>query len=563
MRHVGLTLTVLGFAACTGAIEGQGTDSDLGTNPANPADPTNPANPANPATPRVMGPIDPGHAPLRRLTRAQIDAVVFRVLGVATRPSSFLPPEDSSDGFTNQAEGQVPSAPLIQGYARAAADLSLELIANLVRRSALVGCVPSGAADAACLTRFVQGFGRRAYRRTLTDEETRDLVSVGGQAAGRSGDFWDGVRTVIECVLQAPSFLYRPETTRANSERPDLLQLDGWSTASRLSFLLWNESPDDSLLDAAERDQLATRGQVEEQARRLLGDPRSKVAMRDLYEHWLLFDQVRGRTKDRVAFPGWSVTLQGSMVTETSRLLEKAMWGGGDFMEIFDASQGFVDAGLAKLYGLPPVTGGFKEVPMPAERRGLVGQAAFLSNISTVTRTSPTLRGHLIRDMFLCLEVPPPPADVSVTAVEPSKTRPATARERFAVHAADPSCAGCHSLMDPIGFGLEKFDGIGALRQTEGGQAIDDKGEVKGVSIPGAFQGAAELASILRRAPETRDCLMKQVLRWSLGRHDEEADAFTLQSMADAFEGNRRRFPALATWLATSDALRFRRKPTL
>jgi hypothetical protein len=449
---------------------------------------------------------------------------------------------------------QAPSAQLIDAYASMAEQAASDLVADVPRRQRLVGCAPTGAGDTACLQRFIRGWGRKAFRRPLAEEEVQAFTAVAAAQANLENDFWEGLRTALEVMLQAPSFLYREDRGTPAAERPGLVLLDDYSVASRLSFYLWNRGPDDALLALAAEGGLRTREQVAQQVDRMLVDPRAGETIREFYRQWLALDGLLGVTRDPVLYPDFSPALVASMQEETLRTLEDA--AGTDFMSVVETAQTQVDPALARLYGVPAPAAGFTRVTLPPERRGLLGQASFLTNGEKRDGTSPTRRGLLVQKRLLCTLVPPPPANAG-TVLPPVAEETKTARQRLAAHASNPSCSGCHVMMDGIGLGLEKFDAIGRYRETENGAPIDDSGQLvlSGVRVP--FTGAAELSSLLRKAPETRRCLEQHFVRWSMGRRPAAPDQALLEALDQAFTGGGQRFQVLLKTYATSDAFRF------
>jgi hypothetical protein len=537
---------VLGLAACVGQI-GDGGEA--------PPDGFRAPDGVVPA-----GSVDPGPAPLRRLTRAQYDNTVADLLGTALGPGAdTFPPEDEVNGYQNQAEAQTASHLLVEDYANAAEALAEEAVSTPERRAALVSCTPTGPSDGACLAELVREFGLRAFRRPVTDAELADLHARGLEEAGITGDFWEGARLVVEAMLQMPSFLYRLEQGSPNDERPELLQLDGYSVASRLSYLLIQSMPDDALLAAAAAGELHTRAEVEAQARRLLALPAAETAWRDYFEQWLGYAGAATESKDPVLHPDFDEALAASMVEETRRLVGAVAWGEADFLSLLTTDQTFVDAALASLYGVEaPAESGFGPTTLPAGRVGLLGQASVLSTYARYGGSSPTRRGLFVRTKLLCETIQSPPPDVDFSAVEPVEgDGPMTTRERYAQHAQEP-CLSCHRYMDPIGFGLEHFDGIGKWRDDEEGRPIDATGAVERQDAPAQpFDGLPALAKLLYASPDVEACVIEQLGIWARGRALEDADDETRRRLLEAFRGADRRFRDLVVALAASDANRF------
>ncbi len=504
-----------------------------------------------------IGPATPGSAPLRRITYEQLENTVQSLLGLSVSTSG-LPKEYVDNGYTNQAIAQATDRLLVDAYSELAKAVADQWYGSTAARNRLVSCTPSGANDASCMRTFVSAFGRLAFRRPLSSEQLEHYTQAALAAAAKANDFWAGARLVIEGLLQSPSFLYRVEQASPSVARADLLKLDGYSIASRLSFLLINAAPDDALLTLAEQGGLETREQVRAASEALLRDPRARKATQRFYDEWLLVTDLPSVKKDPATFPTFTGTLASAMVEETRRLIEDVVWSrNADLFGIFDADYTFVNAELAKLYGLQPPGSGFARVQLPATRRGVIGHGSVLANGHRTDGTSPTFRGLFVRKRMLCQTVPEPPPDVDTT-LEPSGGQAVTTRQLYSQHATNAACSGCHKLMDNIGFGLESFDGVGAFRTTENGAPVDDSGVLVNGNTETPFRGVAELGAVLMQTPTTGDCFVRHALQWALGRGFESADENTVLGLGVALEKNERRFQSLLVELASHDAFRFR-----
>lgn len=495
------------------------------------------------------GPAKPLTVVLRRLTHNQYNNTVADLLGDRTRPASHFPAEDFVHGFTNQADGQNISPLMAEDYARAAAKLAR----NAARSGALTKLIPCDTKAPQCGATFVRSFGQRAFRRPLTDRETAAFAKLLGP------DF--DAQTVVEAMLQSPAFLFHTGT-------------GAYATASRLSYLLWDTAPDAALMDAAASGQLATQEQIETQARRLMQDPRARQALNQFLAEWLRFDRVRGALRERKLFPEFGPELIHSMLEETTRLFSHLVWDDKPFLDFFTAEYSFLNLPLAQLYGLPAPAGEFALTRFPAggKRAGILGQATFLTLTSKPAETAPTERGLFIREHFLCQIVPPPPPGVSTTLPAISEEKPLTNRQRLAVHLSNPSCAACHRLVDPIGFGLEQFDAIGRFREKQVAliyPAVDTKKKnVRRDGVPvelpvdttatilglkdSNFSSPAEAGRILAATPACQRCVVKQFFRYALGRTETEADRPHLEAAYQRFVKSGFRFRELVLAVVTS-----------
>ncbi|HUQ95288.1 MAG TPA: DUF1592 domain-containing protein [Bryobacteraceae bacterium] len=480
---------------------------------------------------------------MRRLTNSQYNNVVRDLVGELSQPAGQFPPEDYVNSFKNQFESQNLSPMLYEGYSNAAEKIARNAF-RLGDSRGLIKCPPSPA----CRTQFVRSFGLQAFRRPLDADEQKRYESLFTQQTG----FLKGAQAVVEAMLQSPHFLFRMDGTTDPKLTP-------YAAASRLSFALWDTAPDRALLESAARGELATRAGLERAARRLLADPQARLALDEFVSQWLQFDRVLSTTRDRRAYPKFSRETAVAMTEEAKRFVADLVWNDRNFMELFTAAHGYVNAELAAVYGVPAPAQEFHPVPFPKDsgRAGIFGQALFLTLTSKPGDTSPTSRGLFVREQFLCQHVPDPPPGVTTDLPALTEAKPQTNRERLAMHAANASCAGCHMLIDPIGHGLEKFDAIGERREkltlkfypekvknpkpTVVELELDTAGSVAGINHSN-FQSPQELGEILARTPQCRECVVKQYFRYTAGRQETAADRAVIQRVYGAFEKSGFRF---------------------
>lgn len=464
---------------------------------------------------------------LRRLTHSQYDNTVRDLLGNRSNPSKQFPPEDFIDGFKTQVHGQSISPILAEAYSAAAEKLAGDW----------QGTDPG--------PRFVPEFGKRAFRRPITGEEQKRYSAL--YAKG-------GARLVIEAMLQSPSFLFRLDSTPVKEHQP-------YAKASRLSYMLWDTMPDAPLIQAAERGGLDTPAGYQSQARRMLDDARARQAVDEFIAQWMRFDRVLTMVKERRAYPMFTRELAVAMTEETRRLAADLIWNNRNFMDLYTADYAFVNSDLAQLYSLPPPPEEFARVTFPAgsERAGILGQATFLALTAKPADTSITARGLFVRESFLCQQVPQPPPGVNANLPVPTADKPMTNRERLGVHLSNPSCASCHTLIDPIGFGFEKFDGVGARREMAKVDiptynrrdanrtvelAIDSSGYVTGIQ-KSDFSSPKSLGDVLSANRQCQECVVKQLFRYSMGRHENTTDRFVIEHAFDDFKQSGFRFQEL------------------
>jgi hypothetical protein len=501
----------------------------------------------------VEHPVKPEAPVMRRLTHAQYDATIRDLLGDDSRVAQSFPPEDFVHGFRNQFQAQNASPLLAEAYAGAAEKLSRKAFPGSDAR----GLIPCPTRDAACRDKFLTVFGRRAFRRPLTPAERTRYARL----FAAEPSFFDGARAVVEAMLQSPNFLLRVENGRDQ-------KLRGFETASRLSYFLWNSMPDETLLDAAERGELADPAALDRQIQRMLDSSKAKPAIHEFLGDWLRFDRIKAAVRDRGQYRDFTAELKTAMMEESRRLADHLIWNRGNFMEFFSAGYSFLNAALARLYGVPEPAEEYDRTPLPAStgRAGILGQATFLTLTSKPGDTSPTARGLFIREQFLCQEVPQPPPGVNSNLPPVTKERPMTNRERLAVHLANDSCASCHRLIDPIGLGLEKYDAIGRHRpvikltvnppRAEKNEKpvtfelpIDTAGEVLGVP-DSAFTTPRELGRVLAGSEQCQRCVVKQLFRYANGRHEEPGDDAAIDAAYARFRDSGFQFRELMAALA-------------
>ena len=498
-----------------------------------------------------------GSAPqvvLRRLTHRQYDNTIRDLLKDLSSPAEQFPPEDFVNGFKNQYQALSVSPILAEAYGRAAERLA----ANAFRRGdsrGLIPCKPASETDAACAGQFIRTFGLKAFRRPLeSEEQTRYLAIFRSEKS-----FVAGAQAVIETMLQSPAFLFWLEETPNPKWKP-------YAQACRLSYFLWDSTPDDALLASAGRGELNTPDGIERTARRMLNDPKARDGVDEFVAEWLRFDRVLTASRERRLYPLFNRELALSMTEEARRFIGDLVWNDRNFMQAFTAPYSFINSDLAAVYKLPPPPRDFQRVEFApeSERAGLLGQALFLTLSSKPDETAPTGRGLFVREQFLCQQVPPPPPGVDTNLPPVEESKPVTNRERLAMHTTNQMCAGCHNLIDPIGFGLEKFDAIGARREKhkllfypnltgvaarrskpkEVDLELDTKGWVAGLP-ESQFTSARELGELLARTPQCQECVVKQVFRYMAGRQDTPADRPLLSRVLEDFRKSDYRFQEL------------------
>ena len=504
---------------------------------------------AAPPAARPMLAVVAAPAPLRRLTNEEYNNTVRDLLGDASRPADAFPPDEVVAGFENNTVAPVTQA-LVERYLDAAEALAARSAGRL---EVLAPC-PAAAAPDGCARAFIDAFGRLAYRRPLDDGDRAELQAIYADKERRSGHA-RAIQLVVAAILASPKFLYRLEPADGGTKtRP----LTGFEVATRLAYFIWASTPDTELLDAAAAGTLQAPEGVERAARRLLSDPRAVDGIRSFHRQWLELRVLDTESKDPVLYPAFTPELRAAMVEETLRFAAHAVLDGGDgIAALLTAKRSYVNAPLAKLYGVPAPPGdGFVLVDLPPrERSGLLTQASVMTVLAGAEEASPILRGKFVREKVLCETIRPPPADVDIRPprFDPTKTK----KERFAQHRTDPSCAFCHDSMDPTGFGFEHYDAVGAWRTVDGAFPVDATGVLSRTDdADGPFDGAVALAARLAASTQVRRCLATQWFRAAMGRGERPEDTASREAAYQAFARAGFDVRELIVAIATGDAFR-------
>ncbi len=500
----------------------------------------------------------PAPSRLRKLTKAQYQNALNDIFeGSVTFAKDAIEDDQEKHGFNSIGASYASiSSRGVEQYEAVAFSVSKQVFENDTRKTKVVGCTPAGTTDATCTRAFLQKFGRRVFRRPLTAEELDTWVAIATDAQTKLTSFYEGLEIATTGMLSSPNFLYRVEIGQPDPDHKGWLKYNDYEMATRLSFFLTNSTPDDALLDAADRGELSSAEGVRAAATRLMSSTRAKRALDGFFEELLQLPKLENLARDPALFPAMSTTLASSMSGETLALFEDIVFNrDSDARELFDSNSTFVNAELAKLYGLPSPSGtGFEKVSLPADgiRFGILGQASFLAVNAHVTRSSPTYRGKAIRERFLCEAMPAPPGDVPPLPEGATGDR-ATARQRLEMHRKVEPCKSCHSRMDPIGLGLENFDAIGAFRTTENDVTIDASGDLDGKP----FANPRDLAKLLREDARVAPCFARNLFRHAAGHVEDKGEEPGVANVVKAFASDGYRVKALAVAIVTNDAFRF------
>jgi hypothetical protein len=427
-------------------------------------------------------------------------------------------------------------------------------VVSAQNRSFLIPCTPREPtkADNACAARFITLVGRLLYRRPLTPAEQARYVGQAGTTANHLKDFYAGLAVTLEGLLIAPETLFIIDRSEPDPQHPGKRRLDSYSLASRLSLFLWNATPDDQLLKWAEHGDLRT---AQGQARAvdyMLSSPRLETGVRAFFDDMLGFDDFAVLSKDPSIYPAFIADTVTDAREQTLRtIVDQLIVKDGDYRDLYTSRDTFISPALAPLYGVsaPPGWTPYR-APKDSERVGLLTQIAFLASHAHPGRSSATLRGKALRELLLCQKVPRPPPNVDFSLIEDPKSTLRTARERLSAHRANPVCAGCHKLTDPIGLALENFDGAGQYRDSERGAPIDASGSLDGKN----FADAIGLAQALHDHPALPTCLVSRLYGYAVGDAPAAGTASVLPYFVAQFAHEGYKMPDLMRTIALSRA---------
>ena len=526
-------LILVAGPACTGVVQ----DAATGASGGSPF-----VNQTGPGTLGNSGALSPDGliSPLRRLSETEYKNTIRDLFGSVPVPDVDLPSDEIYAGYATQST-QLTTGPAFETYLESAEAVG-EAVAP--HRNELLGryCNTGSESDAQCVRAFVSGFGRLVFRRPATPAELDELVALHDAVQTEEASADGAFAVLVARLLLSPHFLYRVEL----GQRPAgeySLWLEGFEVASRLSFFLWQSSPDDALLDAASRGTLDSSSGVAEQAERMLSDPRAESSLWSFHAQWLDLDSVAGVVRSQADYPEFTEDLKESFLAESRALVRHvAHRDAAPFRDLFGANYTFANDLLSDFYGMSRA--GFDSpAPYPAgsPRTGILTHGAFLASHRNETADAMVVhRGLIVQRNVLCTPLGAPPANATTADVT----------DRI----ADPSCGGCHRLIDPVGFGLMEFDAIGSYAPASG-----RPGEIggTGTEVDGSFAGAVELGARLGSSSVVRECYARNLFRYGLGRENGSLDEPSVAQAASDLNSGRVR--DLIVSFVQSEAFRTRR----
>jgi hypothetical protein len=548
--HVPTCLSVLsvGVAALVLAACSQpGTDQAASTNIIVPA-------------PVLVGEGTP--ARVRLMTATQYANMVSDVFGADIKPGKPIAPLRRTDGLLASTASSVgvTSSDMMK-LQRAAATVAAQVVDNgdleqgiPSHRDSLVPCKPENikGPDDACATKFIRETGRLLYRRSLPENLVEEYVAKAHTAAENNEDFYIGLSGVLEGMLVDPMVLMISDITEPDPNNPGQKRLDAYSLASRLSFFLWNTVPDDTVLKFAESGEIMTLEGRAKLMELMLASPRLEGGLHAFFDDMFAFEDFDNLSKDGTVYPIVTGTALKDSREQTIRTItDHLITRKGDYRDLFTTKHTFMSPALAAIYKVPTRPGWTPyDFPANSPRAGILTHVSFLTVHSHPGRSSATLRGKALRELFLCQKVPPPPPNVDFSALEDPPEELKTARARVEFHLQNPVCAGCHKITDPMGLALENFDGGGQYRATEAGKPIDASGTLDGAN----FQDVAGLSQALHDHPGLPGCLVRRIYSYGIGGPLTRTNEAQAEVLVEIFAANGYRVPELMRAIAFSDA---------
>jgi len=501
---------------------------------------------------------DPGRVTIRRLNRVEYNNTIRDLTGVDYQPAEGFPADDAGYGFDNIGDVLSLSPLLLEKYLAAAEEVVARVLASPEAKRRIFTSEPKPEERLTCAREILGRFARRAWRRPVAPEDLGRLSTLVKRALDAGDGFEAAVGVGLQAVLVSPHFLFRGELQEEPDNPRIVRPVDEYALASRMSYFLWSSMPDEELFRLAERGEL--RRNLEAQTRRMLGDPRARALSEHFAGQWLQLRNLSLVAPDPQTFPGFDEGLRLAMRRETELLFETILREDRSVLDLLTADYTFVNERLARHYGLGGVAGPeFRRVSLAGTpRRGVLTHASVLTITSNPTRTSPVKRGKWVLENLLAAPPPPPPPEVPPLNESAAAAANASLRQRLEQHRDNPMCASCHAQMDPIGFGLEHFDGIGAYRERDGVFPVDAAGKLTSGEI---FQGAGELSALLAtvKREEFARCVAERLLTYALGRGLEHYDQCALNQITAGATRAGHRFSAFVLEVVKSVPFQMRR----
>ena len=501
-------------------------------------------------------PKDPGRVTIHRLSRTEYNNTMRDLLGITNQPADKFPADGGGGGgFDNNADTLFVPPLLLEKYLEAAGEVLAAAPATLLVERP--GWLKSKSAAA---RKNIESFAARAFRRPVEKVEADALMGLFEQATKRGESFETAVKHALKAVLVSPHFLFRIEKDRGVQEP---YRLNDYELASRLSYFLWSSMPDAELFAQAAKNQLHESATLEAQVKRMLRDPKARALAENFAGQWLRVRELKTTVQpDPGRFRKFTPELREAMYAEAIEFFAAMIREDASLLTLLDADHSYLNEALAQHYGLTNlnITGAeLRRVTLPDKNRGgVLGMGAVLTLTSYPQRTSPVLRGKWVLEELLGQPPPPPPPDAGGLPAEDAPRNGLTFRQRLEEHRKKPQCAGCHSRLDPLGFGLENFDAIGRWRTKIGAEPVDATGLM---SSGETFTGPAELKQLLlARKDDFARNVTERMLAYALGRGVEFHDMPSIAAITDKLKNKGYRSSTLVTEIVKSYPFQFRRE---
>ena len=482
---------------------------------------------------------------LRRLTEQEYRNSIGDVFGPQIEVRGSFEPTIRTAGLEATSTASLSITPAgFESFNKMADSIAAQVTADGYR--AKLPCAPKDpkVADDACTAQIINHYGLLLFRRPLTADELKWRVALSTARAKQTNDFYAGARYGLAMLMQAPDFVFRKEAAVPAADGKTYV-LNPYSRAVRLSFLMWDTTPDDELLKAAASGDLNTNAGLARQVDRLMASPRLDVGMRAFFDDMLELDTFDTVSKDSVLYPKWGSGMGTSAREEVLRtVIGLTLHDNGDIRDLMTTRQTYIDRRLAVLYRIGfPFTGDWVKYEFPADsgRSGILTDIAMVSMFDHPGRSSPTRRGVALMDIFLCSPTPPPPANVDFSLLNNTDGPLKTVRERLMAHATSKTCASCHTHSDPIGLSLEDFDTIGGYRTLENGVPIDVSATIQGAS----FSGAQGLGRYMHDNPRYPACVASKLYAYARGIDALNVKTGDFKDTYKAFQDSNYRLRAL------------------
>ena len=488
---------------------------------------------------------------LRRLTEQEYRNSIADIFGKDIAVQGMFEPQVRMGGLQSTSAMILSVTPVgFESFSKMADSIAVQ-VTDEKHRGKLVSCKPKNpkAPDDACAAEFFSHYGLMLFRRPLAANELQARVKLASDMTKSTGDFYNGLHYGLAQLMQSPNFLFRKEAAVKTASG---YTLDGFSRATRLSYLMWGSTPDAELLKVAEAGDLNSAAGLEKQVDRLMASPRLEAGMRAFFSDMLELDTFDTVSKDAIIYPKWGGAMAPSAKEETLRsTIDLALHENGDMRDLMTTRKTFVNRSLAALYDVDFTFDNDwmpYEFPVNSGRSGIVTQVSMLSMFSHPGQSSPTKRGVAVMDIFLCEPTPTPPANVDFSIINDTHGALKTVRERLMAHATTATCASCHNHSDPIGLSLEGFDTIGQRRLTENSTPIDLSAKIGSKN----FKDGTGLGQYLHDNPKYPACLARKLYAFGTGVNSEDVETSTFKSAYKSFIDSGFRMRALLKGMVES-----------